>query len=208
VEKAGSYVDWEGRLRPFGEVLRTTAMSDARVLDALARELGTELGCGDVLAVREQLAGLAGTRVERPAPPRVAPGPVPAPARRPPADGAERSPRSSGRDQEAQRRAVLATWHQLIDLGSLQDGDEHLAGTARPPVVRLSKSTATDLAVADGDPVTVSTERGAITLPALLVDDLVDGVVWVPTNSPGSTVRRTLGVTAGAVVQISAGGAR
>jgi NADH-quinone oxidoreductase subunit G len=31
--------------------------------------------------------------------------------------------------------------------------------------------------------------------------------VWVPTNSPGSTVRRTLGVTAGAEVEISAGGA-
>ena len=74
-------------------------------------------------------------------------------------------------------------------------------------MVRLSKSTATDLGVADGDPVTVATGRGAITLPALLVDDMVPGVVWVPTNSPGSTVRRTLGATSGAVVRISAGGA-
>ena len=184
VEKVGSYVDWEGRLRPFDTVLRTTAVSDARVLDALAREMGTELGCGDVLAVREQLVALAGTSVDRPAPPAFEAAGVPVPER---------------------GTAVLATWHQLIDLGSLQDGDEHLAGTARPSVVRLSKNTATDLGVADGDLVTVSTERGAITLPALLVDDLVDGVVWLPTNSPGSTVCRTLGVTAGAVVRISAG---
>lgn len=30
-----------------------------------------------------------------------------------------------------------------------------------------------------------------------------DGVVWLPTNSPGSTVRRSLGATSGAVVRIS-----
>jgi NADH-quinone oxidoreductase subunit G len=113
-------------------------------------------------------------------------------------------------------RVILATWHQLIDLGSLQDGDEHLAGTARPVVVAMSKGTASGLALADGtgragiaagDLVTVRSEQGAITLPALLVDDMVDGVVWVPTNSAGSTVRRTLGVTAGAEVEISTGGA-
>jgi NADH-quinone oxidoreductase subunit G len=33
-------------------------------------------------------------------------------------------------------------------------------------------------------------------------------VVWLPTNSPGATVRRTLGVTAGAVVTVSSGGER
>ncbi|MEV6931839.1 molybdopterin dinucleotide binding domain-containing protein, partial [Dactylosporangium sp. NPDC051485] len=107
--------------------------------------------------------------------------------------------------QPASGQAILASWHHLIDGGSLQDGDGHLAGTARPAVVRLSKSTAADLGVVDGDAVTVGTERGAITLPAL-VTDMVDGVVWIPTNSPGSTLRRTLGVTEGALVEISTGG--
>jgi NADH-quinone oxidoreductase subunit G len=193
VEKAGAYVDWEGRVRPFDVVLKTTAMSDARVLDALAAEMGVELGCGDVLAVRRQLAGLAATGVDVPAPPRVAPQPVTVP---------DAEPVVSGR-----RRVILATWHRLIDLGSLQDGDEYLAGTARPVVAALSKGTASGLAIADGDPVTVRSAQGAITLPALLVDDMVDGVVWVPTNSTGSTVRRSLGVTAGAEVEISTGGA-
>jgi NADH-quinone oxidoreductase subunit G len=193
VEKTGAYVDWEGRVRPFDVVLKTTAMSDARVLDALAAEMGFQLGCGDVLEVRRQLAGLANGRIERPAPPRVAPAAVSVP----PAE-----PVVSGR-----RRVILATWHQLIDLGSLSDGDEYLAGTARPVVVALSKATAGGLAVADGDLVTVRSEQGAITLPALLVDDMVDGVVWVPTNSAGSTVRRTLGVTAGAEVEIAAASA-
>ena len=88
-----------------------------------------------------------------------------------------------------------------------EDGDEYLAGTARPVVVALSKATASGLALGDGDPVTVASEQGAVTLPALLVDDMVDGVVWVPTNSAGSTVRRTLGVPAGAEVEIRGGGA-
>jgi NADH-quinone oxidoreductase subunit G len=107
--------------------------------------------------------------------------------------------------QPTSGQAILASWHHLIDGGSLQDGDGHLAGTARPAVVRISKSTAADLGVVDGDAVTVGTERGAITLPAL-VTDMVDGVVWIPTNSPGSTLRRTLGVTEGALVEISTGG--
>ncbi|HLL64739.1 MAG TPA: NADH-quinone oxidoreductase subunit G [Micromonosporaceae bacterium] len=201
VEKAGAYINWEGRVRPFDHVLRTAAMSDARVLDALAHQLGVELGCGDVGVVRGQLVALArmpmpepddvdidvapDTRAARPRPPQVAPVDLPAPGR---------------------GEAVLASWHHLIDLGSLQDGDNHLAGTARSPVVRLSKATAADLGVIDGDPVTVGTARGGVTLPAL-VTDMVDGVVWVPTNSPGSTVRRTLGVTEGAIVSITSAAA-
>ncbi len=184
VEKAGSYVDWEGRHRPFEAVLHTTAMSDARVLDAIARELGVELGCADVAAVRDELAALSATAAPSPAPPRVAPATAPA--------------ASPG-------QAVLATWHQLIDLGTLTAGEEYLAGTARTPVVRLAKSTAAELGVGDGDPVRVSTGSGAVTLPAAIVDDLVDGVLWLPTHSPGCTVRRTLRVTAGAIVSISAG---
>jgi NADH-quinone oxidoreductase subunit G len=63
--------------------------------------------------------------------------------------------------------------------------------------------------VAEGEPVTVGTERGALTLP-LAITDMPDAVVWLPTNSPGSTVRRSLGVPAGSLVTITAadGGAR
>jgi NADH-quinone oxidoreductase subunit G len=184
VEKAGSYLNWEGRQRSFEEVLRTTAISDARMLDALAREFEVELGCGDVSAVRAELAALADTKAPRPAPSRVAPA---TPAK--PAPG----------------QAVLASWHHLIDLGALQDGDEHLAGTARTPVIRLSKAAAAGLGATDGEPVTVRTELGSITLPAA-VTEMPDSVVWLPTNSPGSTVRRTLGVTEGALVDVSGGG--
>jgi NADH-quinone oxidoreductase subunit G len=184
VEKAGSYVNWEGRQRTFDAVLRTGAMTDARVLDTLARALGVELGCADVGAVRAELTAIRATKSSPPGRPSVA---ATGPAI--PADG----------------EAVLATWHQLIDLGRLTEGDEYLAGTARPPVARLSKATAATLSVADGDPVTVSTDRGSLTLPARITD-MADRVVWLPTNSPGATVRRTLGVTAGAVVSVTAAG--
>ena len=84
------------------------------------------------------------------------------------------------------------------------DGDEFLAGTARPSRVRLSKAMAAALGVADGVEVAVATERGTIALPAQ-VTEMPDGVVWVPTNSPGSTVARTLSVTSGAIVTVSTG---
>ncbi|MFY1697306.1 NADH-quinone oxidoreductase subunit G [Solwaraspora sp. WMMA2101] len=183
VEKAGSFVDWEGRLRTFGVVLETTAMPDARVLDALAAQLGVTLGTGEVNLIRRELGALPATKAQRPGLPLVDPVAVAAPG--------------AG-------EAVLATWHHLIDLGTLTDGDTHLGGTARRPVVRLGKALAGALDVADGDPVTVGTDRGAVTLPAAVTDGLPDGVVWLPTNSPGSTVRRSLGVAGGAVVRVGA----
>ncbi|WP_415847244.1 molybdopterin dinucleotide binding domain-containing protein, partial [Tsukamurella strandjordii] len=73
--------------------------------------------------------------------------------------------------------------------------------TARPPVARLSAATAAEIGAVDS--VTVSTDRGAITLP-LVVTDMPDRVVWLPRNSPGSTVCETLGAGWGAVVRIEA----
>ena len=96
---------------------------------------------------------------------------------------------------------MLAGWRMLLDAGRLQDGEPHLAGTARAPVARLSATTAAEIGAADGDLVTVGTERGEITLP-LAITDMADGVVWVPLNSPGSAVHPQLGVTSGAVVSI------
>jgi NADH-quinone oxidoreductase subunit G len=196
-EKSGTFMDWEGRLRSFPTVLPTTAMSDGRVLEAIAAQLdpsnhpataqkttkGFSLGTGDVMAIRRELGAMPPTRAGRPALPAVAAAAVVRP-------GAN--------------EAVLATWHQLIDMGSLLDGDDVLKGTARPPVARIGKDLAESLGVAEGDIVTVSTDRGGISLPAAITD-LPPQVVWLPTNSPGSTLRRGLGVNSGAVVRLTAG---
>ncbi len=93
----------------------------------------------------------------------------------------------------------------LLDAGRLQDGEPHLAGTARPAVVRLSESTAAEIGAADGELVTVGTPRGAITLP-LAITEMPDRVVWLPLNSPGSAVAATLRASIGDVVAISPGG--
>jgi NADH-quinone oxidoreductase subunit G len=176
-------MDWEGRLRSFATVLPTAAMTDARVLDAIAAVLDVTLGTGDVMAIRRELGTMPASRSDRALRPSVEPVALP---------------------ELGEHEAVLATWHHLIDDGTLLDGDDVLAGTARPPLARIGKGLAEALGVAEGDLVTVSTDRGGVTLPAAITD-LPPQVVWLPTNSPGSAVRRSLGVTSGAVVRLSAG---
>ena len=182
-EKAGTFVDWEGRDREFSQVFRDAlAMSDARVLAMLADELGVAFA-GDLSSLRVELAtlhGYDGVRAEAPS--------VPAEA-----------PASTG-DGEA----VLATWRQLLDRGLLQDGDPYLAATARTAVARVSAATAQS--VGAEDLLTLSTDAGSLTLP-LVVTAMPDGVVWVPANSEGSTPRATLGAGHGDVVRISGGAA-
>jgi NADH-quinone oxidoreductase subunit G len=106
--------------------------------------------------------------------------------------------------QPGQGEAVLTGWRMMLDNGRLQDGEPHLAGTARKPVARLSPGTATEIGATEGDTVTVSTSRGSISLP-LNITDMPDRVVWLPLNSPGSAVQRDLGVSVGNIVRIGVG---
>jgi NADH-quinone oxidoreductase subunit G len=102
--------------------------------------------------------------------------------------------------------AVLSTWHWLLDDGVMQDGEPFLAGTAKKPRLHLSPATAAEIGAAQGEPVTVSTDRGSLTLPLVLAD-LPDRVVWVPTRTPEAAVRRDLAATSGALVRLSRGSA-
>ena len=115
-------------------------------------------------------------------------------------DVAAREPPNAGNGPE-KGQAVLAGWRLLLDNGRMQDGEPHLAGTARKAVVRLSADTAAEIGAADGESVTVSTSRGSISLP-LAVTDMPDRVVWLPLNSSASAVHRRLGVTLGSIVAI------
>ena len=122
VEKAGTFLNWEGRQRPFEPSLRNTgAFSDMRVLRMIADEMGVDLGLRDAAAARDELAALGVWDGARPEPPHVSPADAP---------------------QPGPGQAVLASWRMLLDNGRLQDGEPHLAGTAHRPVARLSAATA------------------------------------------------------------------
>jgi NADH-quinone oxidoreductase subunit G len=101
---------------------------------------------------------------------------------------------------------VLASWHHLLDSGRMQDGERFLAGTAPKTAALLSATTADLHGLAQGDTVRVSTGSGVITIP-VTIRDMTDHVIWLPTNSPGSAVRSTLGVDAGGAVSLTKGGA-
>jgi NADH-quinone oxidoreductase subunit G len=165
-EKSGTFLNWEGRHRTFPATLEHGAMPDLRVLGTLADELGVDLALPTAEVARAELLELGAWDGERAADPDVAAAEAP---------------------QPDQGEAVLTGWRLLLDCGQLQDGANHLAGTARMPVARLSADAASEI--------------GSITLP-LVVTDMPDRVVWLPLNSPGSAVHQELGVTVGSIVKI------
>jgi NADH-quinone oxidoreductase subunit G len=167
-EKAGTFVNWEGRGGSFGAALPVPEVrTDLYVLGAIADQMDVHLGLPDAAAARAELAALGTWRGQRPEPPVVTgawPGVPPT--------------------QHVKGSGVLdvrlATWHQLLDSGRMQDGEPSLAGTARPVVARMSAATAAEAGVADGDKVTVATGRGSVTVPVEVMP-MADHVVWLPT---------------------------
>jgi NADH-quinone oxidoreductase subunit G len=185
-EKAGSYLDWEGRARPFDATLHGTGqLPDGRVLQGLADEMDVDLRLPTPESARAELAALGAVRR--------------------PAEGAGLDVPPPAAPSLRAGEAVLATWRQLIDVGTLQRDEPELAGTARRPVARIGAGTARTLGVADGDRITVSGATGSVSLPVRLTA-MPDQVVWLPMRSPGSDVRTDLGTGPGGVVRLSAGG--
>jgi NADH-quinone oxidoreductase subunit G len=184
-EKAGSFLNWEGRVRAFEAALSTNAMSDHRVVDLLAAEMGESLGVRTLTAARADMAAVG----------QWAGGRAPAPT----VQAVQRPELQAG-------KAVLATWHHLLDSGLMQDHEPFLAATAPDATAILSPKTAVLNGLAEGDIVRVSTGSGAISLP-LTIREMADDVIWLPTNSAGSAVRSTLGVDAGSAVSLTKGGA-
>jgi NADH-quinone oxidoreductase subunit G len=186
-EKPGTFVNWEGRAGSFPAALPVpTVRSDLHVLAALADEMDVHLGLPDIESARREL-GLLTSGGSAPHASTAGESTPAEPALTLPAPG--------------QGRALLATWHNLLDAGRMQDGDPNLAGTARTAVARMSAATASEAGTADGGKVTVLTGRGAITVPVETAE-MPDRVVWLPTNSAGSAVRQVLGAGHGSEVTV------
>ncbi|MBO0652085.1 NADH-quinone oxidoreductase subunit G [Streptomyces triculaminicus] len=188
VEKAGTFLNWEGRARPFevavkpDQVTRRHTLPDARVLHMLADAMGTDLRLPDVHAVRAELAGLGAWSGERAAGPDEPGRPLPRPEK---------------------GEAVLAGHRLLLDRGRLQDGDEALAGTRHEALARLSPATAAEAGVRDGEVLAVTGPAGTVRLP-LRVTPMPDRVVWLPLNSVGGGVASDAGARPGELVRIGA----
>ena len=210
-EKAGTFVNWEGRPGSFGAALAVPeARTDLQVLGALADEMDVHLGLPDDAAARRELNALVPDVTSSfPHVPSAIPWGSGATA-----EGAEMPTATAGEPARAGGSAggsgggsprvgtvTLSTWHNLLDAGRMQDGEPNLAGTARAAVAKMSAATAAEAGVGDGGKVTVATERGAITVP-VEVADMPDRVVWLPTNSAGCAVRAGLGAGHGSLVTL------
>ncbi len=182
-ERAGTFLNWEGRDRSFGVVIdRPNTLTDLRVLAALADGLGHDLGLRNTAAARAELAELGLWEGARAAAPQIG-------ARQPSVAG--------------EVHPVLATWRLHLDDSRALSGEPYLLASVRRPVARMSAQTAAEAQL--GASVTLSNDRGSLTFGVEIVPDMVDGVVWVPTRSPELGLFEHLAVTAGDVIRIDAG---
>lgn len=182
-EKAGTFVDWEGRPRVFDKALdhadSSSRQSDLWALAGIAEEVDANRGLGfrTIAEARHELVELGGWDGERVTAPDLSPG----------------KPAAPGPGE-----AVVATWRQLLEPGRLLAGEPNLAGTARSPRARISVATASEIGVSDGETLVVDGVRGTVRLP-LEIADLPDRVVWVPTGAADVVAM------AGAVVTLTGG---
>jgi NADH-quinone oxidoreductase subunit G len=180
-EKSGSFLNWEGRPRSFDAAVSDSLnRSDLRILSMIAEEIGTPLNLGTVTAAIKEIASIGkweGARVSF------------------------NSVSASAQPALNSDQALITSWRRLLDVGTLQQGEENLAGTARRTVAVISPKRAQTMGVVDGDQLKISTQQGSVTLSAL-VENIHDDAVWAPRNSRGSQLLANLGVAHGAVVTV------
>jgi NADH-quinone oxidoreductase subunit G len=180
-EKSGSFLNWEGRARAFDEAVADSLnRSDVRILSMLADALGEPISLGTVTATAREFSQLGswdGVRIQL--------APV----------SAVSTKSVSGNE------AILTSWRRLLDMGTLQKGEDNLAGTRRPTVAVISKKRADSIGVVSGQQVRVSNAHGSITIPAL-VEDIHDDAVWIPRNSFASQALVALDAVHGEVVTV------
>jgi NADH-quinone oxidoreductase subunit G len=180
-EKSGSFLNWEGRARAFDAAVEESLnRSDVRILSALADAMGESIMLGTVSATAREIAQLGKWEGARAPFTPVAAG---------------NAPTASG-DQ-----AVLTSWRRLLDMGTLQRGEDNLAGTRRQTVAVISEKRAAAAGVVTGDQLRISNAHGSITLPAL-VEDIHDDAVWIPRNSFGSQALTALNAVHGELVTV------
>jgi NADH-quinone oxidoreductase subunit G len=180
-EKSGSFLNWEGRARSFDAAVNDSLnRSDLRILSMIAEEMGTSINLGTVTAATKEIATIKDWQGERSKMKSVSALPQP---------------------NLSTNEALITSWRRLLDLGTLQEGEENLAGTARQTAAVISEKRAQALGVADGDLLKISTAEGFVTLPAL-IENIHDDALWAPRNSRGSQLLTKLNAVHGEVVTV------
>jgi NADH-quinone oxidoreductase subunit G len=182
VEKSGSFMDWQGSARNFeAAVEQSLNRSDVRILSMLADEIGKPINLATVKSARNEFESIGNW------------------------DGSKNSMKpvaATSVINASGDEAVLNSWRNLLDKGSMQDGEDNLAGTARKSVVVISPARAKSLSVSENDLVRVSNDYGAITLPCS-INDIEDSSVWLPRNSQSSQLIRNLGTVSNSIVKVA-----
>ena len=183
-DRSGTFVNWEGRVRPFGKVLHNpSSLPDLRVLAGIAEELETPLGFRTSEQVWAEMTQVGPWDGE---PPRVRPRRVATPGAHAAADG----------------ELVLASWKQLDrrrpDAGRRRRDAAYgaQAGRARRPGHARRRSVRPPATL-----VTLTGPLGSLDLP-IGVADLAEGTVWAPASAPDASVRHRVG-PAGSPVSIT-----
>lgn len=182
VEKSGMFVNWEGRTRPFEQVLDVAgSLTDVRVLAGIAEEMDTPLGFRTTAQARADMVELGPWDGSR----------APAPAYK------FKAPKVS------KKQVVLDTWRLMIDDSRANDGQPEYKATARPSTIRANAATFAAAGIEPGAPAMLSTPHGKVVLPAEIAA-LPDGVVWAPSNSAGQSLSVRLGAGYGDTIELGA----
>jgi NADH-quinone oxidoreductase subunit G len=182
VEKSGSFIDWQGSVRNFeAAVDQSLNRSDVRILSMLADEIGKPINLATIKSARNEFESIGNWDGPR--------------------NAMKLVPANTGKTASGDE-AVLNSWRNLLDKGSLQDGEDNLAGTARKSIVVISPARAKSLGVNESDLVRVSNEYGAITLPCS-ISDIEESSVWLPRNSQSSQLIRNLGTVSNSIVKVA-----
>jgi NADH-quinone oxidoreductase subunit G len=177
IEKSGSFQDWQGSTRKFDKaVADSLSRSDVRILSMIADEMGAPINLPTVAATAREIAALGNW------------------------DGKALTFEkiSEVKPAVSEGKLHLTSWRLLLDLGTLQEGEANLAGTARKASARISKGRAEKLGVIEGELISISSDLGSLKLP-VEISEISDNAIWVPRNSIDSQVIANLGFVNGEV---------
>ncbi|KGA21558.1 NADH dehydrogenase subunit G [freshwater metagenome] len=182
IEKSGSFQDWQGSTRNFDKAIADSlSRSDVRILSMIADEMESPINLPTVAATAREISALGNW------------------------DGKALTfeETSEVKPVVSEGKLHLTSWRLLLDLGTLQEGEANLAGTARKATARISKARANKLGVNDGELISISSDLGSLKLP-VEISEMSDDAIWVPRNSIDSQVIANLGFVNGQVTVVKA----